>query len=45
MAAINFRMDTLHARAGVTRELKKFAADVRKVAAAQLLPEYGITVR
>lgn len=42
--AINFRMETLHRRSGVTRELKKFAHDVRQIAERQPLPEYGITV-
>lgn len=42
--AINFRMATLHERSGVTRELKKFAADVRGIAERQPLPEYGLTV-
>lgn len=43
--AIMFRMDTLHQRSGVTRELKKFAHDVRQIAEAQPLPEYGLTVK
>lgn len=43
--AINFRMETLHERSGVTRELKKFAADLRKIAEMQPLPEYGVTVQ
>lgn len=42
--AFNFRMATLHERSGVTRELKKFAADVRGIAGRQPLPEYGLTV-
>jgi plasmid replication initiation protein len=44
LPAINFRMATLHERSGVTRELKKFAADVRGIATRQPLPEYGLTV-
>jgi plasmid replication initiation protein len=45
VAAINFRMDTLHQRSGVTSPLRNFAAQVRKITEAQPLPEYGVTVR
>lgn len=43
--AINFRMETLHARSGVTSPLRNFAAQVRRIAEAQPLPEYGVTVQ
>jgi plasmid replication initiation protein len=42
--AIRFKMETLHARAGVTRDLKLFAFDVREIAETQPLPEYGIAI-
>ncbi|HYP69157.1 MAG TPA: replication initiator protein A [Thiobacillaceae bacterium] len=42
--AMLFGMDTLHALAGVTRELKKFAFDIRQIAAAQPMPEYGVRI-
>jgi hypothetical protein len=37
-------METLHERSGVTRDLKRFAFDIRKIAETQPLPEYGITI-
>ena len=40
--AIRFKMETLHERSGVTRDLKLFAFDIRKIAETQPLPEYGI---
>lgn len=42
--AIVFGMDKLHRRSGVTRELKKFAYDLRQIEKRQPLPEYGITI-
>ena len=42
--AIRFRMDTLHRQSGITRPLKKFAFDLRRMAEAQLLPEYGLRI-
>jgi plasmid replication initiation protein len=42
--AIHFRMDTLHERSGTTRPLRNFAGDIRKIAEAQNLPEYGIRI-
>ena len=42
--AIRFKMETLHARSGVTRDLKLFAFDIRKLAETQPLPEYGIQI-
>jgi plasmid replication initiation protein len=39
-----FRMETLHERSGTSRPLKKFAFDLRRMAAAQTLPEYGIKI-
>lgn len=42
--AIRFKMETLHARSGVTRDLRRFAFDIREIAAAQPLPEYGVQV-
>jgi plasmid replication initiation protein len=42
--AIRFKMETLHARSGVTRDLKRFAFDIRALAEAQPLPEYGVQV-
>jgi plasmid replication initiation protein len=41
---IRFKMETLHARSGVTNTLRRFAFDIRKIAATQPLPEYGIQV-
>ena len=41
---IIFRMDTLRRQSGTTRELKKFAFDIRKIADAQPLPEYGLRI-
>ncbi|PZR81520.1 MAG: hypothetical protein DLM68_17635 [Hyphomicrobiales bacterium] len=43
-AAIKFRMQTLHERSGTTRPLKKFAFDIRKMAEADPLPEYGLRI-
>jgi hypothetical protein len=42
--AIRFKMETLHARSGVTRDIKLFAFDLRKIAEAQPLPEYGVQI-
>ena len=42
--AIHFRMDTLHKQSGTSRELKKFAFDIRKMAETQPLPEYGLRI-
>ena len=42
--AIRFKMETLHARSAVTRDLKRFAFDIRQIAETQSLPEYGIQV-
>jgi plasmid replication initiation protein len=44
VAAIHFRMETLHERSGTTRPLKKFAFDIRRMAQAQPLPEYSISI-
>lgn len=44
VAAIHFRMETLHERSGTTRPLRNFAVDLRKMAEAQPLPEYGIRI-
>ncbi|MGH6794679.1 MAG: replication initiator protein A [Methylocella sp.] len=43
-ASIKFRMDTLHQRSGTTRPLKQFAFDIRKMAEADPLPEYGVRI-
>ena len=43
--AISFRMATLHRQSGTTRELKKFAFDLRRIAETQPLPEYGLQIR
>jgi len=43
--AIHFRMETLHERSGTTRPLRKFAFDIRRMAEAQPLPEYGISIK
>ena len=40
--AITFRMETLRKQSGTTRALKLFAYDIRKIAEAQPLPEYGL---
>ena len=42
--AIRFKMETLHARSGVTRDLRRFAFDIRKIAETQPLPEYGVQI-
>ncbi len=42
--SIRFKMETLHARSGVTRDLRRFAFDIRKLAETQPLPEYGVQV-
>ena len=42
--AIRFKMETLHARAGVTNDLRHFACDIREIAKTQPLPEYGVQV-
>ena len=42
MPAITFRMETLRKQSGTTRALKLFAYDIRKIAEAQPLPEYGL---
>lgn len=41
---IKFRMETLHKRSGSTRPMRQFAADIRRIATADGLPEYSITV-
>lgn len=41
---IKYRMATLHKRSGSTRPLRNFAIDVRRIAEADCLPEYSITV-
>jgi len=41
---IPFKMETLHQRSGSTRPLRKFAADIRAIAAKQSLPEYSIAI-
>jgi plasmid replication initiation protein len=41
---IRFKMETLYERSGVTRDLKLFAFDIRKLAETQHLPEYGIQI-
>lgn len=43
-ASIKFRMQTLHERSGTTRPLRNFAIDIRKMAEAQPLPEYGVRI-
>jgi plasmid replication initiation protein len=43
-ATIRFKMETLYERSGVTRDLKLFAFDIRKIAHTQPLPEYGIQI-
>jgi plasmid replication initiation protein len=42
--AIRFKMETLHARSGVTRDLRVFAFDIRQIAETQPLPEYGVQI-
>jgi hypothetical protein len=42
--AICFRMDTIRRQSGTTRQLKKFAFDLRRIAESQPLPEYGISI-
>ena len=42
--AIRFKMETLHTRSGVTNNLAYFAFAIRKIAAKQSLPEYGVQV-
>lgn len=42
--AILWRMETLHQRSGTLRPLKKFAFDIRKIAEAGKLPEYGLNI-
>jgi plasmid replication initiation protein len=42
--AIAFRMETLHRQSGTTRELKKFAYDIRQIAETQSLPEYSLRI-
>jgi hypothetical protein len=37
-------MATLRRQSGTTRELKKFAFDLRRIADSQPLPEYGLAV-
>lgn len=37
-------MDTLHRQSGTTRALKLFAYDLRRIAEAQPLPEYGLKI-
>ena len=41
---IPFKMETLHHRSGSTRPLRFFAADIRKIAEKQSLPEYSIAI-
>lgn len=42
--SFNFRMETLHRRSGSTRPLRQFAADVRRIADSNALPEFGIAI-
>jgi hypothetical protein len=42
--AIPFKMETLHARSGVTGTLNRFAFRIREIAEAQPLPEYGVQI-
>lgn len=42
--AIRFKMETLHARSGVTRDVRHFACDIRAIAETQPLPEYGVQI-
>lgn len=42
--AIKFRMQTLHERSGTTRPLRNFAVDIRRLAEADTLPEYGLRI-
>jgi hypothetical protein len=37
-------MDTLHRRSGVTSELKGFRRNLRKIEAANSMPEYSIKI-
>jgi hypothetical protein len=37
-------MKTLHERSGTTRPIRNFAGDIRKIAEAGNLPEYGVRV-
>jgi plasmid replication initiation protein len=41
---LRFKMETLHARSGVTATLNRFAFRIRAIAATQPLPEYGVKV-
>ena len=41
---IRFKMETLHARSGVTNDNRRFAAAIRKIVENQPLPEYGVDV-
>lgn len=41
---IPFKMETLHHRSGSTRALRFFAADIRKIAEKQSLPEYSLAI-
>jgi plasmid replication initiation protein len=38
----SFTMAQLHLKSGTTRELKKFAADIREIVSANKLPEYRL---
>jgi hypothetical protein len=42
--AIRFKMETLHARSGVTNDLRYFAFKIRQIAETQPLPEYSIQI-
>lgn len=42
--SFKFRMDTLHKRSGVTSELKEFRRNLRKIEAANSMPEYGLKI-
>lgn len=41
---VKFRMETLHKRSGSTRPRRQFAADMRRIAEADRLPEYSICI-
>lgn len=42
--AIHWRLETLHHRSGTLRPLKNFAFDLRRIAEAGKLPEYGLKI-
>jgi plasmid replication initiation protein len=43
-SAIRFKMETMHARSGVTNDINYFAFKIRRIAETQPLPEYSIKV-